>query len=540
MYAFYSLLVLVFYALFKKGDAEGQAEAGKRGRRPRRLPEVRDAPPAGGSGGGAGGGLFQRHGMLSSGGLTELLFGPPQGVTDSEKRIHNLTVENEGLKHSLQLSQGLLAQAAAISAQPSALMATVSPRPAPCLLRASPAPQIQPCGGGGGKVRESCTCHRQPKVQGGSIGGGSFLCGGIRWEPERPLPPPHPSGNIRVLCRLKPLTGEKEQPQQPSPGVPGDGCLTASYKGTEHHFKLDKVFPPCATQEEVFLEIEPVVLSCLQGYNVCIFAYGQTGSGKTYTMEGVPGNPGINQRALRALQQEMEAKKAQSWTFSVHLTMVEIYNEAIRRELHLSATAPLSNSVHLYLSQILQLGKRNRTTFSTHMNAHSSRSHALLTLTLTGKLNLVDLAGSERVWKSGAQGERLKEAQSINRSLLALGEVIQALRTKQAHVPFRNSRLTYLLQDSLGKGSKTVMMVQICPLEKNVGESICSLKFAQRVCQVELGPASRRVKAPGPARGTRGPPPPRSSGRSPPLGEGPGRWAALANRPCQGSLEMHI
>ncbi|XP_026549891.1 kinesin-like protein KIFC3, partial [Notechis scutatus] len=156
---------------------------------------------------------------------------------------------------------------------------------------------------------------------------------------------------------------------------------------------------------------------------------------------------------------------------------------------------------------ILQLGKRNRTTFSTHMNAHSSRSHALLTLTLTGteltsgtkvtgKLNLVDLAGSERVWKSGAQGERLKEAQSINRSLLALGEVIQALRTKQAHVPFRNSRLTYLLQDSLGKGSKTVMMVQICPLEKNVGESICSLKFAQRVCKVELGPASRRVKAP--------------------------------------------
>lgn len=80
---------------------------------------------------------------------------------------------------------------------------------------------------------------------------------------------------------------------------------------------------------------------------------------------------------------------------------------------------------------------------------------------LPGKLNLVDLAGSERVWKSGAQGERLKEAQSINRSLLALGEVIQALRTKQAHVPFRNSKLTYLLQDSLGKGSKTVMMVQV-------------------------------------------------------------------------------
>ncbi|KAL8181465.1 UNVERIFIED_CONTAM: Kinesin-like protein kifc3 [Gekko kuhli] len=153
---------------------------------------------------------------------------------------------------------------------------------------------------------------------------------------------------------------------------------------------------------------------------------------------------------------------------------------------------------------MLSLGKRNRAMSSTNMNERSSRSHVLLTVTftstelasgtkVTGKLNLVDLAGSERVWKSGAQGERLKEAQNINKSLLALGEVIQALRAKQAHVPFRNSKLTYLLQDSLGKGSKTVMLVQISPLEKNVGESVCSLKFAQRVCKVELGPASRRV-----------------------------------------------
>ncbi|XP_070605408.1 kinesin-like protein KIFC2 [Erythrolamprus reginae] len=340
-------------------------------------------------------------------------------------------------------------------------------------------------------------------------------------------------GNIRVLCRLKPLTEEEEQ-QPGGPEGPAveaspteDGCVTASYKGKQHLFKLDKVFLPCATQEEVFLEIEPVVLSCLQGYNVCIFAYGQTGSGKTYTMEGLPGNPGISQRALHALYEEMEAKQAQAWKFSVHLSMVEIYNEVIRDlltkepqekldiklhpdgsgQLHVPGLTSMEVQNFSEIQKILQLGKRSRTTFSTHMNAHSSRSHALLTLTLagteltsgtkvTGKLNLVDLAGSERVWKSGAQGERLKEAQSINRSLLALGEVIQALRTKQAHVPFRNSKLTYLLQDSLGKGSKTVMMVQICPLEKNVGESICSLKFAQRVCKVELGPASRRIKAP--------------------------------------------
>lgn len=152
-------------------------------------------------------------------------------------------------------------------------------------------------------------------------------------------------------------------------------------------------------------------------------------------------------------------------------------------------------------------------------------------LVSAGKLNLVDLAGSERVWKSGAEGERLKEAQNINRSLLALGDVIQALRARQTHIPFRNSRLTYLLQDSLGKGSKTVMVVQVrllnlciylkkkcdkldfffyfnpcvpfsfvlkvSALESNVGETLCSLKFAQRVCKVELGPAARKIESGG-------------------------------------------
>ncbi|MBN3275387.1 KIFC3 protein, partial [Polyodon spathula] len=102
-------------------------------------------------------------------------------------------------------------------------------------------------------------------------------------------------------------------------------------------------------------------------------------------------------------------------------------------------------------------------------------------------------------WKSGAEGERLKEAQNINRSLLAVGDVIQALRAKQTHVPFLNSRLTYLLQDSLGKGNKTVMVVQvlISSLESNVGETMYSLNFAQKVCKVELGPASRKIESPG-------------------------------------------
>nr|XP_015212604.1 PREDICTED: kinesin-like protein KIFC3 [Lepisosteus oculatus] len=253
-------------------------------------------------------------------------------------------------------------------------------------------------------------------------------------------------GNIRVLCRVKPVLVEDQQEEGQTTVVTTDpnneSAVIVRSKGRERTFELDKVFQPQATQDEVFQEIEPLVTSCIDGYNVCIFAYGQTGSGKTYTME------------------------------------------------------------------ILALGRKNRITYSTKMNQHSSRSHALLTVTVTGtdlangakttgKLNLVDLAGSERVWKSGAEGERLKEAQNINRSLLALGDVIQALRGKQTHIPFRNSRLTYLLQDSLGKGNKTVMVVQISPLERNVEETMCSLKFAQRVCKVELGPASRKIEPAG-------------------------------------------
>ncbi|XP_056409550.1 kinesin-like protein KIFC3 [Hyla sarda] len=334
-------------------------------------------------------------------------------------------------------------------------------------------------------------------------------------------------GNIRVLCRVRPHvdTGEEDGSGASTiiTDVNDDTKLSLHYKGKDRNFELDKIFLPHTTQEEVFQEIEPVVMSCINGYNVCIFAYGQTGSGKTYTMEGTAENPGINQQALCALYQEMEARRG-LWSYSVSLSMVEIYNEVIRdllskdpqEKLDIKLNPDGSGQLHLpgltrkevkslrHIRKILSLGKRNRATFCTNMNERSSRSHALLTITITGqelssgavttgKLNLVDLAGSERVWKSGAEGERLKEAQNINKSLLALGEVIQALRAKQGHIPFRNSKLTYLLQDSLGKGNKTVMMVQVSSLESNIGETVCSLNFAQRVCKVELGPASRRM-----------------------------------------------
>ncbi|CAM4576847.1 unnamed protein product [Leuciscus chuanchicus] len=331
-------------------------------------------------------------------------------------------------------------------------------------------------------------------------------------------------GNIRVLCRVRPVcAGETDAADTKNIvtfDLDDDAVLYLSNKGKLMTFELDKVFPTQATQEEVFQEVQSLVTSCIDGFNICIFAYGQTGSGKTYTMEGVPEDPGINQRALRLLFSEVCEKKP-DWDYKITVSMVEIYNETLRNLLGDNPNEKLDikmcpdGSGQLYvpglteftvesvedINKVFDLGHMNRATACTNLNEHSSRSHALLIVTVagfnsstghrtSGKLNLVDLAGSERIAKSGAEGSRLREAQCINKSLSALGDVINALRSKHSHVPFRNSRLTYLLQDSLSGDSKTLMMVQVSPLESNVSESVCSLKFAQRVRTVEIGPSS--------------------------------------------------
>ncbi|XP_029932828.1 kinesin-like protein KIFC3 isoform X2 [Myripristis murdjan] len=331
-------------------------------------------------------------------------------------------------------------------------------------------------------------------------------------------------GNIRVFCRVRPVSQEEQDSAEAknmlSFDSEDDAVLYLSNKGKIMTFELDKVFPPQATQEEVFQEVQALVTSCIDGFNVCIFAYGQTGSGKTYTMEGVAEDPGINQRALRLLFSEV-TEKAPDWDYKITVSMVEIYNETLRNLLGDNPSEKLDikmnpdGSGQLYvpglteftvqspedINRVFDLGHMNRATACTNLNEHSSRSHALLIITVAGfnsatghrtqgKLNLVDLAGSERIAKSGAEGSRLREAQCINKSLSALGDVINALRSKHSHVPFRNSRLTYLLQDSLSGDSKTLMMVQVSPLASNMSESVCSLKFAQRVRTIELGSSS--------------------------------------------------
>uniref|UniRef100_A0A8C8B871 Kinesin-like protein n=1 Tax=Otus sunia TaxID=257818 RepID=A0A8C8B871_9STRI len=335
-------------------------------------------------------------------------------------------------------------------------------------------------------------------------------------------------GNIRVFGRVRPITKEDGEGPEAANVVTfdadDDAVLHLLHKGKQVSFELDKVFPPQASQEEVFQEVQALVTSCIDGYNVCIFAYGQTGAGKTYTMEGTAANPGINQRALQLLFSEVRGKAA-DWDYAISVSAAEIYNESLRDLLGKEPQEKLEiklcpdGSGQLYvpgltefrvqsvedINKVFEFGHVNRATECTNLNEHSSRSHALLIITVrgldrstglrtTGKLNLVDLAGSERVGRSGAEGSRLREAQHINKSLSALGDVIYALRSRQGHVPFRNSKLTYLLQDSLSGDSKTLMMVQVSPVEKNTSETLCSLKFAERVRSVELGPVSRKAE----------------------------------------------
>uniref|UniRef100_A0A4W2HXT5 Kinesin-like protein KIFC3 n=1 Tax=Bos indicus x Bos taurus TaxID=30522 RepID=A0A4W2HXT5_BOBOX len=335
-------------------------------------------------------------------------------------------------------------------------------------------------------------------------------------------------GNIRVIARVRPVTKEDGEGPEATNAVTfdpdDDSIIHLLHKGKPVSFELDKVFSSQASQQDVFQEVQALITSCIDGFNVCIFAYGQTGAGKTYTMEGTPENPGINQRALRLLFSEVQ-EKASDWEYTITVSAAEIYNEVLRDLLGQEPQEKLEirlcpdGSGQLYvpgltefqvqsvedINKVFEFGHTNRTTEFTNLNEHSSRSHALLIVTVrgvdcstglrtTGKLNLVDLAGSERVGKSGAEGSRLREAQHINKSLSALGDVIAALRSRQGHVPFRNSKLTYLLQDSLSGDSKTLMVVQVSPVEKNTSETLYSLKFAERVRSVELGPGSRRTE----------------------------------------------
>ncbi|KAK4427623.1 Kinesin-like protein KIN-14G [Sesamum alatum] len=311
-------------------------------------------------------------------------------------------------------------------------------------------------------------------------------------------------GNIRVYCRIRPFL-----PGQPSGSSIVEvidektlTVLTPSKHGKgKKSFTFNRVFGPSANQEEVFSDTQPLIRSVLDGYNVCIFAYGQTGSGKTHTMTGprelTKESIGVNYRALSDLFLISEQRK-DSISYDVSVQMIEIYNEQSGVNVPSANLVPVTSTTEVL--NLMNIGMKNRVVGSTAMNDRSSRSHSCLTVHVQGRdlssgsvlrgcMHLVDLAGSERADKTEAVGERLKEAQHINRSLSALGDVISSLAQKNSHVPYRNSKLTQLLQDSLGGQAKTLMFIHISPEPNALGETISTLKFAERVSTVELGAA---------------------------------------------------
>ncbi|KAM8899993.1 kinesin family member 4 isoform 2-T4 [Spinachia spinachia] len=332
---------------------------------------------------------------------------------------------------------------------------------------------------------------------------------------------------VRVALRCRPLV-----PKETDEGC--QCCLTfvpgvpQVIVGTEKAFTYDYVFDPTAEQEEVFnTTVSPLLCGLFKGYHATVLAYGQTGSGKTFSMGGTytstqENDPsvGVIPRVIRRIFEERE--KMTSCEFCLAVSYLEIYNEDI---LDLLCTSKDRSSlsiredpkegikiVGLTERQVfsaqemvgcLEVGNSARTVGSTAMNSASSRSHAIFTVTLeqrrgkdkadsvVSKLHLVDLAGSERQKKTKAEGDRLKEGISINRGLLSLGNVISALgdeSKKSSFVPYRDSKLTRLLQNSLGGNSHTLMIACISPADSNMEETINTLRYADRARKIKNKP----------------------------------------------------
>ena len=351
-------------------------------------------------------------------------------------------------------------------------------------------------------------------------------------------------GSIRVFCRTRPMieaeSSQEEERQYPTISFTSKGEKIGQglqlHLTDEHHkkkssngesqynFEFNRSFQGDSTQEEVFEEISQLVQSAVDGYRVCIFAYGQTGSGKTYTMIGDPTSPGMIPRSLEQIFTSAEKMKEQGWNYSISVSMMEIYNEEYKDLLGNKLPPGKQHSVnhdqqgkttvsHMTEVNVTSMQKVNtllnkamtvRSVAATQCNEHSSRSHFVFRLnidgsndaigqTVNGVLNLVDLAGSERLSKSHATGDRLKETQNINKSLSALGDVILSIKNGDSHTPYRNSKLTWLLKPCLGNKSKTLMFVNVAPTQAAAPETLCSLRFASKVNQCEIGKARRFV-----------------------------------------------
>lgn len=342
--------------------------------------------------------------------------------------------------------------------------------------------------------------------------------------------------NIHVVVRCR---GRSDREVKENSGVV---VSTTGVKGTNvdlsmgpnaisnktYHF--DKVFSPAADQAIIFDDVvAPVLGEVLAGFNCTIFAYGQTGTGKTYTMSGdmtdtlglLSDAAGIIPRTLYSLFRRLEADEIEC---SVKCSFIELYNEELRdllsaddsvklkiyddasRKSHSSTVVQGMEESHIKSAtagiKLLQQGSHRRQVAATKCNDLSSRSHTVFTITTyikkttdtgedyicSGKLNLVDLAGSENIQRSGAENKRAAEAGLINKSLLTLGRVINALVDKSSHIPYRESKLTRLLQDSLGGRTKTCIIATVSPAKSNLEETISTLDYAFRAKNIRNKP----------------------------------------------------
>ncbi|KAG2498997.1 hypothetical protein HYH03_003183 [Edaphochlamys debaryana] len=334
---------------------------------------------------------------------------------------------------------------------------------------------------------------------------------------------------VKVSVRCRPLNS-KEKADNRSTIVDVDsktGTVTLTNpKGDEppKTFTFDMAFDWNVTQREVYdVVARPIVMSVSNGFNGTIFAYGQTGTGKTHTMEGAP-TPELQGIIPNCFDHIFEIVNSSppNKQWMVRAAYLEIYNEEVRDLLSKDPKNKLElkenkdSGVYVKglnafvvksvpeLKNVLEVGRGNRSVGATLMNQDSSRSHSIFTVTIetiettkaqpeghirVGKLNLVDLAGSERQSKTGATGDRLKEATKINLSLSALGNVISALvEGKGGHVPYRDSKLTRLLQDSLGGNTKTTMCANMGPADWNYDETLSTLRYANRAKNIKNKP----------------------------------------------------
>ncbi|XP_030371935.1 kinesin-like protein Klp68D [Scaptodrosophila lebanonensis] len=329
---------------------------------------------------------------------------------------------------------------------------------------------------------------------------------------------------VQVVVRCRPMSNRERtegSPEvvnvYPNRGVVELQNLVDANKEQRKVFTYDAAYDASASQTMLYHEVVfPLVSSVLEGFNGCIFAYGQTGTGKTFTMEGARGNEDLMGIIPRTFEQIwLHINRTENFQFLVDVSYLEIYMEELRdllkpnskhlevRERGSGVYVPNLHAINCKsvddMVHVMQIGNKNRTVGFTNMNEHSSRSHAIFMIKIemcdtetntikVGKLNLIDLAGSERQSKTGASAERLKEASKINLALSSLGNVISALAENSPHVPYRDSKLTRLLQDSLGGNSKTIMIANIGPSAYNYNETLTTLRYASRAKSIQNQP----------------------------------------------------